>query len=380
MTKGFYMNDIDLKQASEPSVIDDQASFIFDAKRLNIEKLQAAIDYLKTNFPSYRSISVYQNETMVFENVNKKPYESIFSKVIRKSMSVLAFHSPNGTFIEEKSEKWNIRSATKSIISILIGIAIKEGFISSIEDNLGLFFCDHPSISSDDDKKSISIKHLLTMKSGLSSVDKGMEPIKLIKSKDWVDHILKRPLQSSPGTNFEYNSANTHILSAIITKTTGMNAAKFAKKYLFDPLGINQFIWDNDTKGNSFGGGNLFLKPYDMAKIGFLIIHNGNWKGKEIVPQNWISESLERSYYWDYGFHYGYLWYIKDETDEATGNKYVTYSAAGAGGQKLLIFPELNIVLVAYSHVDFIKDKSYFLNLMIPEFILPACLNVNVDI
>ena len=373
------MNDEDLRPASETTVIDNQASLL-DAKRLNIEKLNAAIDYLKTNFPSYRSISVFHNETMLFENINKNPYESIVSKVIRKSMSVLTFRSPNGTFVEEKSDQWNIRSATKSIISILIGIAIKEGFINSIEDNLGLFFCDHPSISSDEDKKSISIKHLLTMKSGLNSIDKGIEPIKLIKSKDWVDHILKRPLQNLPGTHFEYNSANTHLLSVIITKTTGMNAAEFAKKYLFDPLGITQFIWDDDPKGNSFGGGNLFLKSCDLAKIGFLIIHNGNWKGKEIVSQNWISESMEKSYYWDYGFHYGYLWYIKDETDEATGNKYVTYSAAGAGGQKLLILPELNIVLVAYSHVDFTKDKSYFLNLMIPEFILPACLNANVEI
>lgn len=374
------MNNEDLKPTSETTVLDDKATLNLEGKRLDIEKLNAAIDYLKTNFPSYRSISVFQSEALVFENINKKPYETILSKVIRKSMSALLFRSPKGTLVEEKSDQWNIRSATKSIISILIGIAIKEGFINSIEDNLGLFFGNHPSISSNDHKKSITIKQLLTMKSGLSSVDKGIEPIKLIKSKDWVDHILKRPLQSSPGTKFDYNSANTHILSAIITKTTGMNAAMFAKKYLFDPLGINQFIWDNDSKGNSFGGGNLYLKPEDLAKIGFLLIYNGNWKGKEIVSENWINESLGKYYYWDYGFHYGYLWYIKDETDEATGNKYITYSAAGAGGQKLLILPELNIVLVAYSQVDFAKDKSYFLNLMIPEFILPACLNASPNL
>ena len=366
------MNTEDLKPTRETSTINEIATLRLDGKRLDIEKLHAAIDYLKANFPSYRSISVFQDEALVFENINKKPYETILSKVIRRSMSVLLLGSPNGTLVEEISDKWNIRSATKSIISILIGIAIKEGFINSIDDNLGLFFGDHPSIISDDYKKSITIKQLLTMKSGFSSVDKGIEPIKLIKSKDWVDHILKRPLQSLPGTKFDYNSANTHILSAIITKTTGMNAAMFAKKYLFDPLGINQFTWDSDKNGNSFGGGNLYLKPEDLARIGFLLIHKGNWNGKEIVSENWISESLEKYYYWDYGFHYGYLWYIKEETDEATGNKYITYSAAGAGGQKLLIFPELNIVLVAYSHVDFIKDKSYFLNLMITEYILPA--------
>lgn len=374
------MDNEDLKLTSETSVIDDKATFKLEGKRLDFDKLQAAIDYLKTNFPSYRSISVFQREALVFENINRKPYETILSKVIRKTMSALIFRSPKGTLVEEKSDKWNIRSATKSIISILIGIAIKEGFINSIEDNLGVLFCDHPSISSDDDKKSITIKQLLTMKSGLSTVDKGIEPIKLIKSKDWVDYILKRPLQSSPGTKFDYNSANTHILSAIITKTTGMNSAMFAKKYLFDPLGINEFIWDNDPKGNSFGGGNLYLKAKDLAKIGFLLIHNGNWKGKEIVSENWIRESMGKYHYWDYGFHYGYLWYIKDETDEATESKYITYSAAGAGGQKLLIFPELNIVLVAYSHVDFVKDKSYFLNLMIPEFILPTCLNTSIEI
>ncbi len=93
------------------------------------------------------------------------------------------------------------------------------------------------------------------MKSGLSTIDRGIEPIKFMKSKDWVDYIIKRPLQCSPGTRFDYNSANTHLLSAIITKSTGMNAAMFAKKYLFTPLGITDFRWESDPKGNSFGGG-----------------------------------------------------------------------------------------------------------------------------
>ncbi len=374
------MNNEDLKPIGETFIFEDKASPVVEVNNINIKKLQAAIDYLKTNFPSYRSICIFQKETLVFENINPDPYESFLSKVIRKVNALLILRSPNGTLIEEKAGQWNIRSATKSILSLLIGIAIQEGFINSIEDNLGQFFYDHPSLSSDDTKKSITIRHLLTMKSGFSSIDKGVEPIKFIKSKDWVDHILKRPLQSSPGTIFDYNSANTHILSAIITKTTGMNAAMFAKKYLFDPLGINDFIWDNDPNGNSFGGGNLFLKPNDLAKIGFLLTHNGEWKGKEIVSKNWISESLEKNYLWGYGFHYGYLWYIKDETDEVTGKQYVTYSAAGAGGQKLLIIPELDVVLVACSHVDFVKDKSYHLNLMIPEFILPACINTNVEV
>jgi CubicO group peptidase (beta-lactamase class C family) len=343
-------------------------------------KLNASIDYLKANFPAYKSISIFRNCSLVFENINEKPVESVTSKVIRNIMSgvgqLLGF--PKGTFKENETDKWNIRSVTKSIISILIGIAIKEGFINSIHDTLDMFFKDYLKGCHDEEKKTISIKNLLTMKSGLSTIDKGLEPLLFMKSRDWVEYIIKRPLQASPGSSFEYNSANTHLLSAIITRTTGMNAATFAKKHLFAHLEIVDFLWESDPKGNSFGGGNLFIKPKDLAKIGLLILQNGIWMGSAIVSEEWIKESLYRFHLWDYGFHYGYLWYIKDEVNDISGDSYVTYSAAGSGGQKLLIVPELNMILVATSNVDYFKDRSYFLNLMIPKFILPAVINSGV--
>lgn len=371
------MGDDSLITENKSSIAFEWSSSTPEEQGLSLEKLNAAIDYLKANFPSYRSISIYRNGSLVFEKVNDKPYESVASRVIRNMMSgvgkVMRF--PKGTFKENEVDKWNLRSVAKSIISILIGIAVKEGFINSIDDNLEMFFEEYSGIYWDDAKKTISIRNLLTMKSGLRTIDRGIETIKFMKSRDWVDYIIRRPLQSSPGTSFDYNSANTHLLSAIITKTTGMNAAMFARKYLFDPLGINDFIWEADPKGNSFGGGNLFMKPNDLAKIGLLILQNGIWREKEIVPKEWIKESLERFHLWDYGFHYGYLWYIKDEINNVSENIYITYSAAGAGGQKLLIIPELNLILVATSQVDFFKDRSYFLNLIVSRFIIPADVN-----
>lgn len=371
------MNEKNSKNENKDSINFEWGSSTPEELGFNSERFDAAIDYLKLNFPAYKSISIFSNHSLIYKSVNKEPYESGVSKGFRKMMSgvgqVMRF--PKSTFKENEYDKWNIRSATKSIISILIGIAIREGFVNSIEDTLEIFLKDYPSICNNDEKKAISIKNLLTMKSGLSTIDRGIEPIKFMKSRDWIDYIIKRPLQCSPGTSFDYNSANTHLLSAIITKATGMNAAMFAKKYLFTPLGITNFIWESDPKGNSFGGGNLFINPDDLAKIGLLILQNGIWREKEILSREWVSESLSRFHLWDYGFNYGYLWYIKDESDDISGNSYVTYSAAGSGGQKLLIIPELNLILVATSNVDYFKDKSYFLNLMIPKFILSSVIN-----
>lgn len=203
---------------------------------------------------------------------------------------------------------YNLRMVTKSIISILLGISIDKGYINSIEDRVFEYLPQYYGQITDECKKNLNIQHLLTMKSDLPLIEGGANALKMmLGNDDWVKFILDLPSECEPGENFVYNSANTHLLSAIITNATGMSTLDFANKFLFEPLGINEVYWEKDNKGFNFGGGNLFMSPYDLAKIGYLYLNNGVWDNKMIVSKQWIEKSLKSYFEWNYGFHYEYL-------------------------------------------------------------------------
>lgn len=338
---------------------------------IDIEKVYEALEYIKSNFPEYKSFHLFKDGYLVFEDINNKPYECVISKVIRRALLLNSKinNFTSDSIVENYDDLCNMRSATKSIISLLIGIALDNGFIKGIDEKVASYFPEFNTFNNE--KAVITIKHLLTMKSGYGQIEGNiLSSLKFVKSNNWVKYIFDLPLHFKPDEKFEYNSANTHILSAILTKATGMSASDFAEKYLFNPLGIKKYKWEEDPTGYNFGAGNLFLKPRDMAKIGHLILNNGVWDNKQIISHGWIKDSFNRQHYWDFGFHYGYLWYIKDEVQQCSNIRCVTYSAAGAGGQKILMVPELNILLVLTSKYSFLKDRSYHLNLMISKYMI----------
>lgn len=341
---------------------------------LNFNKLSEIEGYLMKNFPNYQSLLIIKNGYLVYELCNKKPYENFSSLILRTIVSVALQLSKKSkeTLIEEHGKSHNLRSATKSIMSILLGIALDKQYISSIDEKIYKLLPDY-NFKKDTLKNEITIKHLITMKSGLASIEKGVNALKfLFNNGDWVKYILNLPLESKPGDKFVYNSANTHLLSAIISNATDMSTYDFADKYLFQPLGIKNVYWEKDKKGNNFGGGNLFMTPYDLAKIGYLYLNNGIWDGEVIISESWIEESLKSRYEWMYGYHYGYLWYTRIEKSEESGKKHITYSAHGAGGQKIFVIPELDIVVAAASKTSFTYDSSYLLDKIIGKYVLPS--------
>lgn len=341
---------------------------------LYIKKIEP---YLQENFRSYRSFMMIKNGHLIYECQNKNTYEKNSSLIIRKSLyqTLRVLGKPNETLIDEHGECYNLRSATKSIMSILLGIVLDKGYINSIEEKVYKFLPDY-YFENDELKKEITIEHLITMKSGLASIEKGAKTFEMLFSDgDWIKSILSLPMEASPGERFLYNSANTHLLSGVLSNVTKMSTYDFANKFLFKTLGIKEVYWEKDKKGYNFGGGNLFMKPKDMAKIGYLYLNNGIWDGKEIVSKTWIEESLKGRFEWAYGYHYGYLWYIRREKAENQSKEYITYSASGAGGQKIWVIPELDIVMVATSRTNFTGDKSYFLDNIISNFVLPSILD-----
>lgn len=265
-----------------------------------------------------------------------------------------------------KDTPQQIASATKAILSALVGIAIREHHLRSVEQRLPEFFPEFFAKETDPRKKEISLRHLLTMTSGLSldfrTTVKGME-----QSSDWVGFVLGRPMAFEPGQQFVYGGA-THLLSVILSRAARMNTREFAERKLFQPLGIVAGEWPTDPQGFSDGTHGLHLTARDMAQFGYLFLNGGVWERKQIVPAEWVSESTKKRN--EGGFPenagYGYMWWISQETG------YTAYFAAGYGGQYIYVIPDLDMVVVMIGAsnipVPALRDHRH----LIREFIAPA--------
>ncbi len=237
----------------------------------------------------------------------------------------------------------DVASVTKSITSSLIGIALEKGYIKSIEQPVLDFFPEYAASYRSSGKDKITVRNLLTMSSGLKCGYEPGEPelFVMLKSKDWVQFTLDLPMAVKPGTKFAYCSSNTHLLSAIITRTTGMSAMAFAQKHLFEPLGIKEVFWPSDPQGINHGWGDLQMHPYDMAKIGYLYLNKGEWDGSQILSPEWIARSAQKQVsVADGKMGYGYGWWV-------LGGEFLgIYAAVGRGGQRIFVRPEEDLIVV----------------------------------
>ena len=223
-----------------------------DQQGMDSDFLVDAIRYIEKHFKYYFSFIIIKNGYLIFESNNKHPYEEKRSQLLKACFSLLAkvLGKPGDTFKDKHSDMFNLRSATKSIMSILAGIAIDKGYIKSVEDRVFDYLPQSCYQITDEHKKNINIGHLLTMKSGLPSVERGFKALKMtLGNGDWVKFILDLPSECEPGERFIYSSANTHLLSAIITNAASMSTLDFAEKYLFEPLEIKEVYWEKESKG-----------------------------------------------------------------------------------------------------------------------------------
>jgi CubicO group peptidase (beta-lactamase class C family) len=253
----------------------------------------------------------------------------------------------DGELIEERyfngarSTDWaNLKSASKSIISTLVGIALDRGHLKSLDEPIAKFFPEHLGANADAVRKRITIEDLLTMRSGLettSNVNYGQ----WVMSGHWVRHVLTRPMIDEPGGRMIYSTGNSHLLSAILTKTTKMSTFEFARRYLAEPLGIPIRPWIRDPQGIYLGGNDMHLTPRAMLKYGELYLNRGRVHEKQIVSTHWIEESLKprTKSSWS-GREYGYGWWV----DSLGGHR--TDYAWGHGGQFIFTVPSLKLVVV----------------------------------
>jgi len=247
----------------------------------------------------------------------------------------------------------NIKSASKSILSILVGIAIKEGYLEGVDQQIGEFFPFYFSSNPDSVKMAITIGDLLTMRSGLASTSRGSYG-RWVISDDWIEYKLDRPMTGRPGIDRNYSTGNTHLLSVILTRATGMSTRAFANRYLFNPMDIELGGWDRDPQGFYLGGNNMALRPRDMVKVGKLMMDMGEYEGEQLVSPEWIVESVTPVTGRRPGvINYGYLWFRR----ESAGLEMVY--AYGNGGQYILIIPEIEAVIAVTTRNGASGTRSY---------------------
>jgi CubicO group peptidase (beta-lactamase class C family) len=260
----------------------------------------------------------------------------------------------------QQDTKHEIYSITKSFVSTLIGIALDKGFIDTTDHRILDYFPQRTFENTDKYKEAITLDNLLTMRSGLDWQEGDPAYMALIQSPDWVKFMLDKPLDQPPGTWFNYCSGCSHLLSAILEETTGMNTFDFAKQNLFQPLGITDVTWDSDSQGIPIGGWGLQLTPRDMAKLGYLYLYNGVWDGDQIVSGDWVNRATQTHTETDSDFGYGYQWWTYPSLS--------AYMALGRYGQTIFVVPRSNLVVVATAELD--SHVSIFR--LIQDYILPA--------
>lgn len=266
----------------------------------------------------------------------------------------------NGEILEEQyfgrmsaNRTHNIKSASKSILSILVGIAIEEGYLKGVDQQIGEFFPDYFSSNPDSAKMSITIGDLLTMRSGLASTSRGSYG-RWVISDNWIEYKLDQPLTGRPGIDRNYSTGNTHLLSVILTRAAGMSTRAFANRYLFNPMDIDLGGWDRDPQGFYLGGNNMALRPRDMVKVGKLMMDMGEYEGKQLISPDWIVESVTPVTGRRPGvINYGYLWFRR----QSAGLEMVY--AYGNGGQYILIVPEIEAVIAVTTRNGASGTRSY---------------------
>jgi len=240
-----------------------------------------------------------------------------------------------------EEDSWNIKSASKSIIGALVGIALEKGHIQSLDQPIISFFPEYREELRNSRKELITIRHLLAMTAGLEWIENGPISRRWMDSRDRIGFTLRSKLVAAPGTEWNYSTALTHLLSALLTRATGTNTQAFARHTLLDPIGISINQWDQDSQGYYWGGSEVYLTPRNMAKFGYLYLNNGLWDGKQIVPPSWVRASTQQTN----SSHYGFLWWL--DTFDARP----MYFAQGLGGQHIVVVPHLDVVIVTTSYI-----------------------------
>jgi CubicO group peptidase (beta-lactamase class C family) len=257
----------------------------------------------------------------------------------------------------ERGAPNRVMSVSKSILSGLVGIARDKGYLNNLDTRVLDYFPEYATPSLDARKYDITLRHLLMMRAGFD----GDEQVyfQVHNSQNWIKATIELPLVFEPGQQMRYCTFETHLLSAVLTKETESSSYEFALRNLCDPLGMTIQFWETDPQGYYFGGNGMGFTPRDMAKYGNLYLHGGQFNGRQVIPTQWIEQSLTNYTNWQnltwgdvHNYNYGYLWWM----GEISGAR--VYFALGHGGQLIVIVPAAEMVIVTSANPDIDWDVA----------------------
>jgi CubicO group peptidase (beta-lactamase class C family) len=258
-----------------------------------------------------------------------------------------------------RSQLHPIHSCTKSVTSLLLGIALDRHKIVNLDQSIFNFFEQYDSLKTPE-KEQITLKHVLTMTAGFQEKEGPKDP----NQDHLIQYILSRPLESNPGEKFKYSNKCSNLLGGIINTLENKQADEFAKDVLFNKLSISEFYWEREN-GVPHCHGDLYIYPRDMAKIGLLVLNNGYWNGEQIVPKEWIDVSTKPYVAESKYFDYGYQWWYRSKRNKCwwadpvhgSKNEHDMFFARGYGGQYIMVVRDLNMVIVTTSS-DYNEDNG----------------------
>jgi len=268
------------------------------------------------------------------------------------------------------TDRHALYSCTKSVTSIITGIAIADGLIPGVEARVVDLFPERKIAGRDGPKGAVTLRDLLTMQGGFdwnewpySGPDNSLDA--MVASADPTQYVLDRPMRFEPGKAFNYNTGSSQLIGAVVQQRTGKKLAAFAQEKLFGPLGIADFSWYALRDGSSWGGTGLQLRPEDMAKLGQLYLDHGTWQGKQLVPASWVAESTTKfTPKWDansFPIGYGYQWWMTEQG----------YTALGSGGQAILVNPAQDLVAVVVSSLED-SSATGAIGILLDLYVAPA--------
>jgi CubicO group peptidase (beta-lactamase class C family) len=313
--------------------------------------------------------------------INYKLYQNVHGILIVKD-GKLVFEeyfpglSYEGSFTKfDKNTRHYLASVTKSFTSALVGIASDRGLIQDVHAKV-FSFCPGYADLRNDEKDKITLEHLLTMSAGLQwdewsfpYTDSRNSHVSMNNSSDPIRYVLSRPIDAAPGTKFVYNSGLSITLGGVVESVSELRVNQFVERYLYSPLGISDYYWWRYPNGTFQAGGGLYMLPRDMAKFGYLYLNGGVWNGNQIISKAWVEQSTQAHISIDSYWDYGYQWWLR--TYQANSRAYESFAARGWGGQYIIVFPGLEMVIVFtggnYSTPEPVDD-------ILTRFILPAVL------
>ncbi len=324
--------------------------FVSPKKTSMLELTEMENFIAKDSFPNTHSVLISKEGKLVYENY---------------------FHGYNENIPHD------MRSASKSISSAIVGIAKDELLFETVDQSIFDFLPEKYQHLKDSLKSKIDIQSLLTMSSGLDADDYTRERTSLASedhyqpTDDWAKTVLEAPMLNTPNTAANYGSANPFLLGIAMDSVVSGHLELFMDQHLFQKLDISNYIIQTDLQGTPYFGGGMYLTPKDMLKFGELYLGKGKWKGRHIVSKKWVSNSFKEYHHLENvpdKNGYGYLWW--HHTYQVNGETIVSIEARGAGGQYIFVIPELKTVAVITSG-NFRNGKTQQPELMLEKCILP---------